>query len=379
MNYPVIDLFSGAGGLGLGVTAAGGDLRLSVELNELACMTMKSNPKYHKGKVVCADVRNLTGEMLKEEAGLKSYEKFFIVGGPPCQPFSKASYWTDPGNESKYRRAKSLGEVLEKPEAITEAKEDERRSLIFEFYRLIKESDPEGFLFENVPSILHPRNKKLFENFRNSMHELGYLTTFVKVNGLNHGIAQKRLRVILLGLKERKPSSPEITHTDDPQLLDKGYLPIVTPSEVLSSFRSNNFFEEEEVIKGKWASQFMEIPPGMNYKALTAWAGHPNPSFIAETRFWNFLLKLHPYKPSWTIAASPGPWTGPFHWDNRRLRIPELAVLQGFPGDYKFCGSRREQVKQIGNAFPCHIAKACMNSLFGKNSKLNPELLYEVG
>ena len=90
----------------------------------------------------------------------------------------------------------------------------------------------------------------------------------------------------------------------------------------------------------------------MNYKALTAWAGHPKPLFEAETRFWNFLLKLSPEMPSWTIASQPGPWTGPFHWENRRLTTDELAAIQGFPKGFQFFGSRRERVRQIGNAVP---------------------------
>ena len=85
---------------------------------------------------------------------------------------------------------------------------------------------------------------------------------------------------------------------------------------------------------------------------------HPNPTFEAESRFWNFLLKLHPEKQSWTVAASPGPWTGPFHWETRRLRTPELAAIQSFPEGYRFAGSRRDRVKQIGNAVPPKMAAA---------------------
>ena len=70
------------------------------------------------------------------------------------------------------------------------------------------------------------------------------------------------------------------------------------------------------------------------------------------------LLKLSPDQPSWTITAQPGPWVGPFHWDNRRLRVPEIAAIQTFPKDYKFVGSRRSVQKQIGNAVPCLMGKA---------------------
>ena len=101
----------------------------------------------------------------------------------------------------------------------------------------------------------------------------------------------------------------------------------------------------------------------MNYKALTAWAGYPNPKFVADKRFWNFLLKLSPDQPSWTVCAQPGPWVGPFHWDNRRLRAPEVAAIQTFPKGYKFCGNRRSVQKQIGNAVPCLMGKAMIEYL----------------
>ena len=67
--------------------------------------------------------------------------------------------------------------------------------------------------------------------------------------------------------------------------------------------------------------------------------------------------------PSWTIAAQPGPWIGPFHWDNRRLRVPEIAAIQTFPKNYKFYGNRRSVQKQIGNAVPPLLGKAMVSFL----------------
>jgi DNA (cytosine-5)-methyltransferase 1 len=363
MDIPIIDLFSGAGGLGLGALKAGGDLRLSVEIDEMACETMRSNHQIHTGNILCEDVCNLSGDQLKEFAGIKRNDPFIIVGGPPCQPFSKASYWTDPGNDSRYRRARMNGLVLERPQVIKKAKKDERRSLIFEFFRLIKESKPDGILFENVPSILHPRNIGTFTKFRKAIEEIGYKTLLVKVNGQDFGIAQKRQRIILLGLQADLPSTPIKTHSDNVFEIHEGLLPYVTSGQALKKYNVKKYFEKEEIVVGKWANHLFEIPPGMNYKALTKWAGHKKPTFVAETRFWNFLLKLDPNLPSWTIAANPGPWTGPFHWNDRRLRTVELAVLQGFPDTYKFAGTRRDIVKQIGNALPSHIAEACLKPL----------------
>lgn len=289
-----------------------------------------------------------------------------IVGGPPCQPFSKAAYWTEEGSDAAYRRARANGVAAEKPEAPSRVKKDARRDLVKEYWRLVLESNADGFVFENVPSIKHPRNRPIYDGILRKAKAAGFHVTEVAANAVNYGVAQARERVLILGSRHRKPAHPEPTHSllrEDGSLRNVGLKPAVTAGEAIRPFRSRRFFEPEEVIQGKWAQHLEEVPPGWNYKAHTAWAGHPNPTFVTETRFWNFLLKLSPDKPSWTLAASPGPWTGPFHWESRRLRTPELAALQGFPDGYSFAGNRRERVRQLGNAVPVPVAKAMIKSV----------------
>ena len=359
-GIPVIDLFAGAGGLGLGAKTAGADVRLSVEIDHICCETIRQNLS-NGHQVAEADVSELSGGDLRRMAGISDSDPLVIVGGPPCQPFSKAAYWTDPGDDSRFRRARRDGRSAPKPRPITTPKPDERRSLVDEFWRLVRGSKAEGFVFENVPSILHPRNRKTFLDLRAAFEKIGYKTSFDKVNAVEYGVPQRRTRVFLLGAKRSKPEIPAPTHTME----NKGLFlkRAVTAGEAIEPFASDEFFEPEEVVKGKWAEQLFEIEPGWNYKYLTEWAKHPEPVFEAERRFWNFLLKLSPDIPSWTIAANPGPWTGPFHWENRRLRTVELAALQGFQADYSFSGSRRERVRQIGNAVPPPLAKQMIGAV----------------
>ncbi len=361
-RIPVIGLFSGAGGLEIGALQAGADVRLCVELDAIACQTLREN-SLHSGRVLEADVTTLDGRTLRKKAGLSSSQPCFVIGGPPCQPFSKAAYWTDPGDDSRYRRARARGESLPpKPAPITEARQDERRDLVKEFLRLVLEIDAQGFLFENVPSITHPRNKKIIDNLIESADAANYCTRLLRINSAEYGVPQSRHRIVLLGLKNGKPQLPTPTHTEEAggNLLA---LPAVTAGEALQPFSNAKFAEPEEVVAGRYAQHLQEIPPGQNYKALTAWAGHPDPAFEAETRFWSFLLKLSPNLPSWTIPANPGPWVGPFHWNSRRLRTVELAALQTFPAGYAFAGNRRQRIRQIGNAVPPLMAQKMMESL----------------
>lgn len=359
---PTIDLFAGAGGIGIGAHLAGGKLLLSIEIDETCCKTLSMNSDSHPGKVILGDVNCYSGQELRDIAGLSPKDSLVIIGGPPCQPFSKASYWTDPGNDSKYRRAKAQGIAIEKPAQILEAKEDDRRNLVEVFLDRVIEANANGFLLENVTSILHPRNKSIIDSFIAKAEYHGYKCNLIKANAADYGVPQVRQRVFILASKIRCPLTPKTTHSDLNNISD--LLPYVTTGEAISKFNQEEYFEQEEVVAGKWEKEFKEIPPGMNYKALSAWAGHPNPTFVAETRFWNFLLKLSPNRPSWTIAANPGPWTGPFHWNNRRLRTVEMAVLQTFPDCYSFAGNRRERVRQIGNAAPPNLVKKMIESVY---------------
>lgn len=363
-SLPVIDLFAGAGGLGIGAVNAGADLRLSVDNDSYSCETILANPLLHGGAAVRADVTELTAADLRKNAGLRRNEDVVVIGGAPCQPFSKAAYWVDKGDEAAYRRARARGESAERTSEPLLARPDSRRTLVNEFWRLTQEVGAAAFVFENVPSILHPRNKHVFETLKADAEAAGYFTRTVVATATDYGVAQARQRVFLLGSLERVPDAPLLTHAKEP---NAGQLSWVTAGEALRHLDGPAFAEGDETVTGTWADHLKAVPPGMNYKFHTAWAGHPNPTFETETRYWNFLLKLSPARPSWTIPASPGPWTGPFHWSGRRLRIRELAALQTFPDGYVFAGPRREQVRQIGNAVPSLMAErmvaAAMQSL----------------
>lgn len=346
----------------MGAHLAGARVVASVELDSVACQTLLANPEYH-GRVIEGDVCGLTGRDLRKAAGLSAREPLIIVGGPPCQPFSKAAYWTETGEDAAYRRKRAAGIEAEKPPAPTKVKEDARRDLVAEFWRLVRESKAEAFVFENVPSLKHPRNRPLYDSLVRAAQEEGFYVTEMTANAAAYGVAQTRERVVILGSKKRKPVAPIPQHWTSAEGASLFLKPPVTAGEALDGLDTEEFFEPEEVVSGRWAQHLYEVPPGWNYKAHTAWAGHPNPTFVTETRFWNFLLKLSPDRPSWTLAASPGPWTGPFHWDSRRLRTAEMAALQGFPRRYAVRGSRRDRVRQMGNAVPVPLAQVLVASV----------------
>lgn len=360
-TLPVVDLFAGAGGFGIAAETVGLDVRLSVEIDGVACTTLKQNA-LTRHEVMDADVTALTGLDLRRAAGLSKREPMLMIGGAPCQPFSKAAYWVEAGDDAAWRRDRANGVIRPRPPAPEEARPDDRRSLIGHFIRLVTEADAEGFVLENVSAIQHPRNRPLLQALVREANASGYRTTVVRALSSDFGVAQHRERVFVLGSRAAQPTEPNPTHDGRARGL-MGLLPATTVREVCRPYHSRKFFEPEEVVTGKWATHLAEIPAGWNYKHHTAWAGHPSPSFVTEQRFWNFLLVLDPDKPSWTIPANPGPWIGPFHWNHRRLRTPELAAIQGFPDGYAFAGTRRERVRQIGNAVPPPLAAPMIESV----------------
>jgi DNA (cytosine-5-)-methyltransferase len=336
-----ISLFSGAGGLDIASVMAGIPVISSTDFDADCIKTLKENEKYFADTVIIeGDLHQIDSKVFKNILNKKKYDKFIVIGGAPCQPFSKAGYWV--GNQT--RRGIN----------------DPRATLVDEYLRVVLDLQPDGFVFENVESLLHPTNKVIVEKFIEIIKESGYNYKIVRANALDYGVPQKRKRLFILGTKGIfKTNEPVKTHCS-PELSDKLNLkPYENVGKFIEEFQGNEYYEEYEVTKGgTYHEDLCEVPQGQNYKALTAWAGYPNPKFVADKRFWNFLLKLSPDKPSWTITAQPGPWVGPFHWDNRRLRVPEIAAIQTFPSFYKFVGTRRSIQKQIGNAVPCLMGKA---------------------
>jgi DNA (cytosine-5)-methyltransferase 1 len=140
----------------------------------------------------------------------------------------------------------------------------------------------------------------------------------------------------------------------------------VSTGEVIGDLAGRtDLAETEEVVAGKYGHLLSDIPPGDNYLHYTEKRGHPAPLFGWRKRYWSFLLKLDPHQPSPTIQAQPGPYVGPFHWDNRRLRLTEIKRLQTFPDDWIIIGSRRSAQVQVGNAVPPLFAEAIARSVAG--------------
>ena len=337
-ELPAISLFSGAGGLDLGVERAGYKVRASVEYDADACRTLRSN--FPAAEVLEGDICKIPTRRILKAAGLKRGEAELLVGGPPCTPFSKSGNWLEYKREGR----------------------DPEASLLDEYVRVLSEVRPRAFILENVFGLAYRNhNAAWFERLLKACEASRYKVRAEVLLAADFGVPQRRQRVIVIGSLDRAPEHPEATYSgphETRKSYDRSLPPHVSTREAIGDLeKRKDLAEPEEYVNGRYGHLLPAIPPGDNYLFYTAKRGHPEPLFEWRKRYWSFLLKLDPSQPSPTIQAQPGPYVGPFHWSNRRLRLPEIKRLQTFPDDYEIVGSRRSAQVQVGNAVPPALAE----------------------
>lgn len=361
-RLPVISLFSGAGGLDLAVHVSGrrsnspastGPLAVAVatDYDPLALKTYQLN--FPDVPTICRDIRDIPTQELLERAGLSRGQPVLVVGGPPCTPFSKSGFWLEEKRESL----------------------DPNASLLDEYVRVVRDSLPEAFVLENVQGLTYSTHQARFQRLLAQLKELGYNPTWRVLLAAEYGVPQLRRRVFVVGRRDGKRFSfPPTTHSgvsERDRRPKPGKKPFVTAYEAIGDLIDGPP-EPGEIAEGEYAELLAEIPPGQNYLWHTERYGGRN-VFKWRSRYWTFLLRLDPNRPATTIQAQPGPWVGPFHWENvensngekraRRLRVPELLRLMTFPDDFKLAGNRADIQRQLGNAVPVKLGQVVLEAL----------------
>ncbi len=341
-----ISLFSGAGGLDLGAEQAGYSVRAAVEHDRDAATTMEKNFPDMASPVIRADILDTPTREILRAAGLRGRARpDLLIGGPPCTPFSKSGFWLE------WKRSGL----------------DPDASLLQAYTRVLAESRPRAFVLENVYALTYNNqaSRPAYERLLREIDAAGYDWRAKVLNAADYGVPQARPRLFVIGVPkgERLPEHPEATHGGSWERRHSGHAerPHVTTSEALEGLVSDS--EPGEGLRGQYAHLLPDIPPGENYLHYTAERGHPDPRFTWRSRYWSFLLKLHPDRPSPTIQAQPGPNVGPFHWDNRRLRVSEAKRLFTFPDSFEFVGSRASVQAQLGNSVPPALARQVADSV----------------
>lgn len=331
----VVSLYTGAGGLDLGLEAAGFEVGIAVEKDGKACQTLRANRRW---PLFEGDIHDLSSEQISEISGLAPEAPDLLMGGPPCQPFSKSAYWRS---------------------GDTRRLDDPRADTLSAYLRVLRDLRPKAFLLENVQGLAFSGKDEglrlLRDTIRAINHDVGteYSFTVAKLNAADFGVAQTRERVLIVGARDgREFRFPEPTHRDASQaadLLNAERAPWMTAWDAMGDLQDDD--DPTLQLSGKWGELLPSIPEGENYlwhtdrgggKALFGW----------RRRYWGFLLKLAKARPAWTVQAQPGPAIGPFHWRSRKLSVRELCRVQTVPDDYEIVGSRIDAQRQLGNAVP---------------------------
>lgn len=344
-----LSLFSGAGGLDIGFHQAGYDIVGCVEIEKQYCSTLianRDNGKYfnRNAKIYCKDIREFDPTEF-ENMGIEC-----VIGGPPCQPFSAAG-----------RRTGGVPGI------------QDERGLLFESYcRVLEVLKPKVFVFENVYGLKGANNGEPWKEIVSSFSKIGYEIEAEIIDAADYGVPQHRERLILVGTMKGKFIFPEPTHGPDSSSGKK----LVTIWDAIKDIQDEN--DKGEEIGGLYGHLLPLVPEGLNYSFFTKEMGYPEPYFAWRSKFHDFLYKADRNRPSRTLKAQPGKFTGPFHWNNRHFSIDELKRMQSFPDDYVITGTNTQIIAQIGNSVPPRLGMVLAESVKEQILRPNGEMKYKL-
>ena len=341
----VISLYTGAGGLDLGFEAAGLKASIAVEIDAKSCATLRENHGRHL-PVYEGDIHDLTSEAISETTGLAPEDPDLLIGGPPCQPFSKSAYWRS---------------------GDTKRLDDPRADTLSAYLRVLRDLKPRAFLIENVHGLMFRGKDEGLRLLRDTINAINLATgteysfEVAKLNAADFGVPQTRERVFIIGSRDGKIFKfPKPSHRDPSNETlgaDRGALPREVWRTAWDAIGDLDDLDDPSLkVGGRWGELLPSIPDGENYLWHTD-RGGGLPLFGWRRRYWGFLLKLAKNRPAWTVQAQPGTAIGPFHWRSRRLSTRELCRIQTFPDTYQIVGGRSDVQRQLGNAVPSLLAE----------------------
>ena len=334
LRKPVaIDLFSGCGGLSLGLKQAGFRVIAAVEIEHTVADTYRVN---HPEVVLWEkDIRRLSSFEVKERLGIKKGDIDLLAGCPPCQGFSAM-------------RTLNGGQEIDDPQ----------NDLLFQFLRFVKDLEPKTLMMENVPGL---RNDSRFRKLRKELERLGYRLRWDVIDASNYGVPQRRRRFIMIASRASKPSFAVPTPIRSTVRQTIGMLPDAgnsgDPLHDLPERRSPRIMEMISLIPHDGGSRrdlgvewqldchlrcngFKDVYGRMPWDDVspTITGGCFNPS---KGRF------LHPEQ-------------------DRNITLREAALLQSFPPDYHFSLKRGKSnaAVMIGNALPPEFIRRHARELY---------------
>lgn len=342
-----LSLFSGAGGLDLGLEMAGWDVLAQVEMDPdcVGTLRLQAECRQRPTQVVPARIEDVDAAALRRSLGLRRGELTLLAGGPPCQPFTTSG--------------------------LRQALSDRRANTLFPAYLgLVDEFDPRALLIENVDGMLSAalRHRPLLERgrdwsgtapfeerkgsflrwFLDELVDRGYAVAWGVVEAADYGVPQHRQRAIVTAVKGTRPCwLPPPTHGGPDQPAFR------TLQQALSQVTELGAVMP---LSKRKVEVYRHIPAGGNWRHLPEHLqretmGRAFDAAGGKSGWWR---RLAWDAPAPTILGMPDhSSTALMHPEELRcLSVLECAAAQSFPPDVRFAGRPRSQYQQVGNAVP---------------------------
>jgi DNA (cytosine-5)-methyltransferase 1 len=375
MKHKLIDLFAGAGGLTTGFHLAGFDSLCAVEIEAKALATYKHN--FPNTKAVNQDIRQINPSNLRKCLGLQKEELTALIGGPPCQGFS--------------RNIPAGCRYLD----------DDRNQLYRAFLEFVREFKPLHVVMENVPEILKAYNGVVCNEIIEQLEKQGYSVIYKSLNSANYGVPQTRSRAFFLASLGSTPELPEPTHCGEMRsdgrtakscgqlnLLPANMSSIVTVKDAIGDLPSLNAGQE-------YNAEVYPFPPETAYQAMLRYestkivnhvaralspiqmarvkvlregqdARDLPPELAPKKHYSGAYGRLYWDKPAKTITRwvfHPGSGRFFHPTQNRTITIREAARLHSYPDNFRFIGTYTDMSSQIGESVPPLLGKAIATTI----------------
>lgn len=361
MVIKAIDLFSGGGGVSIGLTRAGFKLSCALEIDDAAVKAYKGYHLLKDVNVIQDDICNISGETLLKAAGIERNELYLLAGCPPCQKFS----------------------MQNRIHNLDEGKINEVKKLLMQFKRIIQEVFPPFVLMENVPGIKSSYGGKILNEFladldnQNAPLNQQYEVVCGVVNAADYGVPQTRKRFVLHAVRrdifrimcdlDLKLTLPLETHSQDGANGKKKWVTVRETFQGLPALKAGERYSDDKIknhacanlseknlrrmkiIRANGGSR-LALPPELVLNCHKTYSGHNDVYGIMDPD------KPAPTMTGGCLSYSKGRFGHPF--EDRAISVREAARIQTFPDDYVFGENLTKAALEIGNAVPVKLVEA---------------------